>query len=689
MKTIENLDIRLDKEKHVAGNNVIYISTLPVEIQNHSFQLFTTMLSIKGKDNSSIGAYFYAYRKLINWLYATKQREVIIDKMIINEVATTLEWKFALVRYRDYLVSNYAEQTILSEISMLNALLKDLFPRGLMPKFEGAPVEVPKELAKPKGDKDSKKDKKHYIVKHLSRTLAGLSFVKDTEINSIVKLFNDVEEKVAPTVTEREQVIALVVKSISDEHERLKTKAESIFEEALALLKEGEALTLCPFMATTIYDMSDTHKSILKRKNGRPDEFSASRLIETDFKEEFAEEHYLNALASFVHYYAEGSWPSSKTPIGGALASRIWPILGSANLRDRLHPSATMIGAATTLIVLQTALNGDSVRTLKVECLDIDTRGRARGLYYYKKRSDKQEDGQEDIKQLSNNRKLFKYPVETIVREYRRVSEKYRNQTASDHLWISVPRMAVGSEFIGELGLPPEPYSRSAISRKVKKLLKDQSVNSSANGLDDLRRQVLLLKALKSSAFAASVAADHKTSGTIKHYLDSDIMTLAINGKLSKFQSAFEFAIAQDVDLFCERVGIKKQEKDILLKNMTQSGLGTLCLDKRYNPLTKELSSDDGTCTSFESCMGCEKFKPIVLLEVENIARLIAFHLHLIKSEATCVIDNPINWNTKWYPWLLFTTSVMQFLDTPVHRKITKDAKAFLVKTPITLPILW
>jgi hypothetical protein len=687
MKTIENLDIRLDKEKHATGNRVIYISTLPHEVQNYSFKMFSTLIKIKGKDSSSISAYFFAYRKFILWANKSNQQEIVIEKMRDNEVATQLEWKFALIRYRDYLVSNYPAPTITSELSMMNALLKALFPRGIMPKFQDQPIKIPREFKKNQGDKDTKQDKKHYIVKHLKRTLQSMSYVKDTEINSIVEMFNNVENKVAPNEIDREKIIDIVVKSIKDEHERLKIKAEYIFEKSLSLLKEGEALVLCPFMAESIYEMADKHKSIRKRKDGRAEEFTASRLIENEFKDEFSKEHYLAAGASFVRYHGGGTWPSAKTPIGGALANRVWPIVGSDNLRCRLNPTVEMIGSAITLIVLQTALNGDSVIMLKLDCLEIDSRGRARGLYYYKKRSDKNEDGQEDIKPFSNNRKLFKYPVDKIIREFSRVSEKYRSNLNRDHLWITVPKKPSGLDLIGELGIVPESYSRSAIQREAKKLFDDENVCSSAVGLDGLRRQLLLIKALKSSSFAASVEADHKTEGTIKHYVDSDIMALAINGKLSKFMSAFEFAIAQDVDLFCERVGIPKEEQEILLKNMTQSGLGTLCLDKRYNPVTKKLSTQD--CTSFENCIGCEKFKPIVLLEVENIARLFAFYAHLIKSETRCVIDHPINWKRKWYPWLLFTTGVKQFLDTPVHRKITKDAEVFLTQTPITLPDLW
>ncbi|MBL4629897.1 MAG: hypothetical protein JKY14_01600, partial [Paraglaciecola sp.] len=161
MDVIHELDIKLSRKKHESGGKSIPISTLPLEVQNYSHIIFTTLLEQKGSESANtVKAYFYSFRKFINFLSGTKDSEAIIQKMKLNEVATENEWKMALIIYKGYLEKSVSSSSVDTELTSLNALLNSLGPRGIVPKFRsGTAISVPREYKKNQSDKDTKQSK--------------------------------------------------------------------------------------------------------------------------------------------------------------------------------------------------------------------------------------------------------------------------------------------------------------------------------------------------------------------------------------------------------------------------------------------------------------------------------------------------------------------------------------------------
>ncbi len=671
--------IPLNVKKGESGTRTIDLASVNELVRPFFETAVKVLISIDGDQSKSINSYFYGLRDFFRWL---EESELPLwEKMCNGEFATEGVWKMALYKYQEYLKRNYRPKTIKSKLLNLNSTLKKLARRGVVAKFRGAPVKIDRDVAGRQGDKNAKGNKQHNIQKHLKRALISMPEIKSTEVTQILGLFESKEAIHADNELSRTKVINSVAKAIDAELTQLKDTAEKIYSECKEKLDNGKLIETSRSLSDKLIELA-TEFSVQTERDGKIS-YTASRTIEKSFTSEFAEKDYTSALVSYVKYHADGLWPRTDNPIGGAISERIFPIVGGKNVYGLLHPTPEFIAANVILLTLQTALNRDSVLMLKEDCIETDSRGNARGLFYYKKRSDKDDSGQEAAKPLRGTRRSYKYSTHQIISNYQAISSAYRQYAEYDYLFLSVPRLSDG--VINERAKQPQLYSQSAISRSAKAIFEQAGLVLS--GVDDIRKRVLLLTALESGTFAAIAEADHKNMGSIKHYVDSDVITFQAEGKLKAFQSAYELAIQKDADAFLRALGIPSDKRAEAIQKMSDSGLGTVCLDKKYNPVTKQKSKQD--CDAIENCMACKQFKPLIILEVNNICRLIAFNEHLKASEDQCRLHSEKLWESKWQPWLYFTTAALVLIDSPIHFKIKKQATKLYQSNKPVMPDLW
>lgn len=674
--------IQLKIKKGESGIRSISIESYPEPFRAFARTAIETLIKVEGAKSSIIGPYHYALRTFLRWLLE-ESKLAVAEKLANGELITEKEWKLALSGFKDaQLGSELRDKTVKSRLLAINALFKKLSIRGVVSKFKGSPVKIPRNITNAQSDKNFTGDKSHKIPRHLKRALISMADVKETEVNPIIDIFQNAESACAKDEQSRTKVINAVVKLIESDLQKLRDTAEEIYTECKDKINYGRRINKPKALSDELVGLANEHGYLCTKKDGAT-YYTAYRQIEKAFQTNFDKSQFQHALLSYVEHYAEGLWPRTDNVVGGAISERIFGFVGADEIHELLHPSARFIASNIILLALQTALNHDSIYGLKEEALEYDAQGRAKAIRYYKGRSDKKMDGKEESKPLRGFRKGYRYTPAEIIEKYLSISERYRQYTESEYLFVAVPRQS--ESVVNARTKGPELYSRSAIKRAAKVIFEEAGVDFI--GVDDIRKRVLLLTALKSGTFAAIVEADHRSMGSIRHYIDADITTYQSEGKLKAFQSAYELAIQKNAKAFLTAIGVPEEQHDAAIAKMSDSGLGTLCMDKKFNPVTKEKSDKD--CDAFENCMSCEQFKPIVILEPNNIARLITFHEHLKASENQCRLHSETVWRTKWQPWLFFTSAVMDILNTPVHMRVKKDAMKICQSNRPMMPELW
>ena len=201
-------------------------------------------------------------------------------------------------------------------------------------------------------------------------------------------------------------------------------------------------------------------------------------------------------------------------------------------------------------------------------------------------------------------------------------------------------------------------------SRAFFKRILDQSVHlSDLNILPNQIRSSVLIKIQNENDGALSIAqvmADHANPATTDVYTGRSPIRIMYTLKIQEFQRRYQAIVIASIDDGAEKLGLSSKEFKRILSDAFRTGLGVACLDPKAG--IQPGSRVGEYCTKIENCPNC-KMRWVVATE-NNIVDLILFNRYLKSSEAEVYSRAPDRWEKFWLPWLVFTETAIDKVQT-------------------------
>jgi hypothetical protein len=374
-----------------------------------------------------------------------------------------------------------------------------------------------------------------------------------------------------------------------------------------------------------------------------------------DIRRHFPVDDPNRAVANLVRLIADhfgGIYPKNHGKLGQFMAKRALEFGGKPHIEGYVTPSNEAVGAA---LILYLAGSGNNIAVGRTLFLDAAEPSEISGCIHIS-----------GEKARAGGKPIHAH-LET------------RSHAAQAMQWLVGALVGLRAEvklddsrllFVGNFPTGPKPLEEYWLRDFFKRIV--AGIPELANlGLTPsmLRPTVLLIAALEGDANAHIAAALGQHGLNVgKGYVDHPPTRFMHDEDIRKFFDNWETLTVHLEEDAQALLGVSKEELEMRVAALMETGLGTLCRDRNGRP-----GNDGAVCTQLDCWNNCPQL--IVIARKQDLALMIIWRASLIKAEDDWIRDRPERWFTVWNPWLLFIQVVEEKIVLTSMGRLWREAQ--------------
>ncbi|RLA48715.1 MAG: hypothetical protein DRR42_16425 [Gammaproteobacteria bacterium] len=363
---------------------------------------------------------------------------------------------------------------------------------------------------------------------------------------------------------------------------------------------------------------------------------------------------------------------------------------GAESVLRWLGHGRRLLTCVSVITMVDQALNVESARTLKRDCLGPVESGMRR-FRWTKCRSGKKSKDQSEM-----------FPVKDGLHEVSLVKAVQIALECTESL--AAKAGAEGARFKNYLLLSNSGTTRNSYTSEdvrlgandtfLNQIRKFASEHEELAGFadeltqDQIRPSVLLHVALQTqSIIAVQRKGKHRSSKTSFLYAHKLPTQIAGNANIQSFMQHLQVLSSWNIEGMAEKTGIPKDRFDALRASLSDVGLGVFCQDPKAGEQASQGYGEGEMCGAIDKCPGCPKRSDYIFATPENIANLICWKDHLEKERDIRMAENPDRWLSIWEPWVVFVEVALEKLSASRQfMKIYKSGEVLAASSNASYP---
>lgn len=585
-------------------------------------------------------------------------------------IAALLEWRSTVA------VSDVSNRTKDNTVSYIRPLLRHLADHGVIPQIGNVLIG----FSYDPNPKRSLGDVTSGLIQDRDIQSDGesaqSSFIEDQiESQSVLSIASDLSRKVDQT--DHDKIPGLVLSLLKTRLSAIRYAAESELLVEYKNWKHGQSL-----IENCDLDARELLEQYLQCKSGK------------DLRIFFPNSEIgLARLLSLYKNNFEGIRPSYSESQGRGLSEIENQFGGADCVYSFLHASRKFINSVLVIVLIDTACNVESARTLTRDCMSpwIDSEINIR---MYKRRA-----GPHSIQNYKVPRRLAGTRVGVVdaiewtkeaTEQLATFSKENDEPRFANFLFLcasraartkntnELVRLATGRTFLGQFNEFKE------------RIGSESSEFLTTIRLKTFRPALLLKEALETkSIVAVQNRAKHSSTAMAFKYVRSIPLSIQGRDSIRRFMEALQVLTTIEIQHVCELLNIDKDSYESVKKSLWDTGLGVYCKNPMEGLQRSEGFGPGKQCGAIDKCIECKNCLPIIVASPSNIAHLVVWKRHLEAQKKQFPESRADRWNEVWEPWLVFAKTALEKVSSPLYRSAYAQALAIAEASCDVFPDLW
>lgn len=363
---------------------------------------------------------------------------------------------------------------------------------------------------------------------------------------------------------------------------------------------------------------------------------------------------------------------------------------GSRSVSSHLSASRRLLTAAQVILLHDTAMNVESCRTLRRDCVG-PPRGGVQKLNWLKRRARGYENQYEFLPVNDGVNKVSAVKTVEMVRTATEVLASNAEHAGPHDTFLFLS--ADGSTRNSNLGNRIRLAVNATFLKNFKAFLSDhERLAGLAHSMtqDAIRPSLLLREALRTRSIAAvRKLGKHRSTTTSFKYVHRLPMQIAGNASIQLFMQSLQVLATQGIEGICQKAGISVEKYEALKSELVETGLGVYCTDPLAGVQKNEGYGKGVMCGAVDKCLTCQNVSRYVFATAENVAHLLMWRRHLLGERERMLSERPERWVDVWEPWLVFIDVALEKLQAGQFKKTYSEAEVLAETRESVFPELW
>ncbi len=661
-------------EKCNRGFDFSIYSEIGVEFSIEIAKNFSLWGSTKSAE--TVKSYYYRNCVLFDWMLDMRDSDNFEELFLLlkndhkeSVISGKAQWDLLLGYFRSDLedrksISNRTKDNILAAI---RPFLKQLRIRGVVPHVES--------LTKFKWKSRQKKsiaeisplwDKNISEIKQ-SMEIMGLSEIECEQTQDFIEALIESGIECDKRKNLPEQILKLLEVRLS----ALREAAEKDFKKHYKKFRKGQILLKeCDWDAAKFTEIRDKYY-LLNVKQCR----EAGQFLSECFPQGSVG---LGRLLKYIDTHYNGIVPyendvdNTGFKHGNFITKIIWKGYLNTSTREvaaRLYASSELMNAISVILMVDTAINVHSCRTVDRSCLTQSSLKDHVAFLWWKERNG----GYQLIRDLDMNTddKVSPGTVLKVLLETTESLSKYASKNQKNYCFYTtenVTNSSSGDRILNASGTAYLNWFKKFLERH------DELKNLEFT-LDMIRPSVLLKVALATKdPDAVKEMGQHKGYSISMIYIDKIPNQIIGERRIREFMEWLQVLSSVGIEDFAKKVGIDEKNYDLEKKKILTNNFGGIsCKD----PLAGEQEgvNKGERCWKIDKCLTCKLRQDIVVASVGNILSVMQWREKLMQAKKGFTNKSENTWDEKWILWDIFTQVMLNKWKVGTHRAAYKKAR--------------